>query len=60
MMFFGKTDRKETADNAAKRTLADRKRSSADTRSGKTKQKNRPWYDISYDDMILYDIFDDE
>ena len=24
------------------------------------KQQSRPWYDISYDDMIKYDLFDDE
>ena len=29
-------------------------------RSKKEKKQSRPWYDISYDDMILYDLFDDE
>ncbi|MBR2706340.1 MAG: hypothetical protein IKE74_03760 [Mogibacterium sp.] len=27
------------------------------TKKGKS---SRPWYDISYDDMIEYDLFDDE
>ena len=26
----------------------------------KTKQQQRPWYDIRYDDIIKYDIFDDD
>ena len=26
----------------------------------KDKQPSRPWYDISLDDMIMYDLFDDE
>ena len=26
----------------------------------KKKKKSRPWYDISYDDLIMYDIFDDD
>ena len=29
-------------------------------RSRKVKKQPRPWYDISYDDMIMYDLFDDE
>ncbi|MBR4473672.1 MAG: hypothetical protein IKS55_08540 [Oscillospiraceae bacterium] len=29
-------------------------------RKAKKKKKSRPWYDISYDDMIMYDIFDDD
>ena len=24
------------------------------------RRKNRPWYDISYEDMILYDFMDDD
>ena len=27
------------------------------TKKGKS---SRPWYDISYDDMVEYDLFDDE
>lgn len=26
----------------------------------KKNNKSRPWYDISYDDMIMYDIFDND
>ena len=26
----------------------------------KAKQQRRPWYDIRYDDIIEYDIFDDD
>ena len=26
----------------------------------KEKQQARPWYDISYDDIIEYDMFDDD
>ena len=26
----------------------------------KEKQQARPWYDISYDDIIKYDFFDDD
>ena len=26
----------------------------------KEKQQSRPWYDISYDDIIKYDMFDDD
>ena len=29
-------------------------------RKTKEKQPSRPWYDISYDDIIKYDIFDDD
>ena len=29
-------------------------------RKPKEKQQSRPWYDISYDDIIKYDIFDDD
>ena len=29
-------------------------------RKSKEKQQSRPWYDISYDDIIKYDIFDDD
>ena len=31
-------------------------------KSRKTKKKNkaRPWYDVSYEDMITYDLFDDD
>ena len=29
-------------------------------RKPKEKQPSRPWYDISYDDIIKYDIFDDD
>lgn len=59
-MFFGKTDRKETIDKAAKRTQTDRKKASADTGSGKAKQRNRPWYDIGWSDLIEYDMMDDD
>ena len=31
-----------------------------DRGSRKVKKQSRPWYDISYDDMIMYDLFDDE
>jgi len=24
------------------------------------KQRSRPWYDISCDDMIMFDLFDDD
>ena len=26
----------------------------------KRRQKKRPWYDISYEDIILYDLMDDD
>ena len=29
-------------------------------RRSKEKQQSRPWYDISYDDIIKYDMFDDD
>ena len=32
-------------------------------KSGRPKKKHketRPWYDVSYDDMITYDLLDDE
>ncbi len=29
-------------------------------KKSKKKPQSRPWYDISYDDMIMYDIIDDE
>ena len=29
-------------------------------RRPKEKQESRPWYDISYDDIIKYDIFEEE
>ena len=24
------------------------------------KQQSRPWYDISYDDMVMFDLIDDD
>lgn len=30
------------------------------TRKKTKKQKNRPWYDITVDDMIKYDLFFDD
>lgn len=30
------------------------------SKSKKETKKSRPWYDISYDDMIMYDIFEDD
>ena len=46
------TNRKED-----KKDVKDRKKDSSDK---KDKQPSRPWYDISLDDMFMYDLFDDE
>ena len=43
--------------NEDKKDVKDRKKDSSDK---KDKQPSRPWYDISLDDMIRYDLFDDE
>ena len=43
--------------NENKKDVKDRKKDSSDK---KDKQPSRPWYDISLDDMIMYDLFDDE
>ena len=43
--------------NEDKKDVKDRKKDSSDK---KNKQPSRPWYDISLDDMIMYDLFDDE
>ena len=43
--------------NEDKKDVKDRKKDSSDK---KDKQPSRPRYDISLDDMIMYDLFDDE
>ena len=43
--------------NEDKKDVKDRKKDAFDK---KDKKPSRPWYDISYDDMIMYDLFDDE
>ena len=43
--------------NEDKKDVKDRKKDSSDKND---KQLSRPWYDISLDDMIMYDLFDDE
>ena len=45
-MFFWKEDKKKDSD--------DRKKSSSD------EKKSRPWYDISDDDVLDYDMMDDD
>lgn len=45
-MFFWKEDKKKDSD--------DRKKSSSD------EKKSRPWYDISDDDLLDYDMMDDD
>ena len=45
-MFFWKEDKKKEID--------DRKKSSSD------EKKSRPWYDISDDDVLDYDMMDDD
>lgn len=32
----------------------------SNSKKPKKKPQSRPWYDISYDDMIMYDIIDED
>ena len=48
-MFFGKEDKKKT----------DKEKGKESSDKNEKKQK-RPWYDISTDDLIEFDMFDDD
>jgi len=59
-MLFGKSGKDNSSKSSSKHAASDRKRSSENSRSGKSDKQSRPWFDISFDDMIEYDIFDDD
>ena len=48
-MFFGKEDKKKTD--------KEKRRDSSDKHE---KKQKRPWYEISTDDLIEFDMFDDD
>ena len=48
-MFFWKSDSKKDNDDKKKKSSSD-----------KNEKKSRPWYDISDDDLIEFDMMDDD
>ena len=59
-MLFGKSGKDSSSGSSSKRSSSDRNRSSEDSRLRKSDRQGRSWLDISLDDMIEYDIFDDD
>lgn len=59
-MLFGKSGKESSAKSSSKNKSSDQKRSNNDSRSGKTDKQSRSWLDISFDDLIEYDMIDDD
>ena len=59
-MLFGKTGKDSSSKSSSKSKLSDTRRSSDDRKSGKSDKQGRSWLDISFDDLIEYDMIDDD
>ena len=59
-MLFGKSGKDSSPKSSSKSKLSDTRRSSDDRKSGKSDKQGRSWLDISFDDLIEYDMIDDD
>lgn len=59
-MLFGKSGKESSAKASSKSKSSDTKRSSNDSKSRKSDQQSRSWLDISFGDLIEYDMIDDD
>ena len=59
-MLFGKSGKDSSSKSSSKSKLSDTTRSSDDRKSWKSDKQGRSWLDISFDDLIEYDMIDDD
>ena len=59
-MLFGKSGKDISSKSSSKSKSSDTRRSSDDRKSGKSDKQGRSWLDISFDDLIEYDMIDDD
>ena len=59
-MLFGKSGKDSSSKSSSKSKSSDTRRSSDERKSGKSDKQGRSWLDISFDDLIEYDMIDDD
>ncbi len=59
-MLFGKSGKDSLSKSSSKSKSSDTKRSLDERKSGKSDKQSRSWMDISFDDLIEYDMIDDD
>ena len=59
-MLFGKSGKDSSSKSSSKSKSSDTKRSSDDRKSGRSDKQSCSWLDISFDDLIEFDMIDDD
>lgn len=59
-MLFGKSGKDSSSKSSLISKSSDTRRSSDDRKNGKSDKQGRSWLDISFDDLIEYDMIDDD